>query len=80
MYLIKSYNQCQVHDKNLKLGIFSDLGRMTGGGRPGSGGFYEIDANTFAEWEVDYVKMSAASALPNNLEAGKKLEILEMNN
>ena len=45
-----------VHSKGLKLGIYSDAGTMTCGKEPGSVGFEEIDARTFASWEIDYLK------------------------
>lgn len=45
-----------VHSKGLKFGIYSDAGTQTCGGRPGSKGFEEIDAKTYAEWDVDYLK------------------------
>ncbi|KXS16849.1 glycoside hydrolase family 27 protein [Gonapodya prolifera JEL478] len=45
-----------VHSKGLKFGLYSDAGVMTCASRPGSLGFEEIDAATYAEWEVDYLK------------------------
>ena len=45
-----------VHGKGLKLGIYGDIGTLTCGGYPGSSGHLELDAQTFASWEVDYVK------------------------
>ncbi len=45
-----------VHQRGLKLGIYSDAGTKTCGGCPGSEGYEEIDARTFASWEVDYLK------------------------
>ncbi|KXS16373.1 glycoside hydrolase family 27 protein [Gonapodya prolifera JEL478] len=45
-----------VHAKGLKLGLYSDAGVMTCASRPGSLGFEEIDAATYAEWGVDYLK------------------------
>lgn len=45
-----------VHSKGLKFGIYSDAGTHTCGGRPGSKDFEEIDAKTYAEWGVDYLK------------------------
>eukprot|EP00475_Leptophrys_vorax_P006738 TRINITY_DN14203_c0_g1_i1.p1 TRINITY_DN14203_c0_g1~~TRINITY_DN14203_c0_g1_i1.p1 ORF type:complete len:381 (-),score=32.53 TRINITY_DN14203_c0_g1_i1:251-1393(-) len=45
-----------VHSKGLKLGIYSDAGMFTCEGRPASLGNEAIDAATFAEWEVDYLK------------------------
>ena len=45
-----------IHSKGLKLGIYSDAGRQTCGGRPGSQGHEYQDAITYARWGVDYLK------------------------
>jgi alpha-galactosidase len=45
-----------VHSKGLKFGLYSDAGEFTCATRPGSKGHEEIDANTYAEWGVDYLK------------------------
>jgi alpha-galactosidase len=45
-----------VHSKGLKLGIYSDAGSQTCGGRPGSRGYEFQDALTYAEWGIDYLK------------------------
>ena len=45
-----------VHSKGLKFGIYTDAGRRTCQGRPGTYGYEQIDARTYAEWGVDYVK------------------------
>lgn len=45
-----------VHSKGLKLGIYSDAGATTCGGRPGSRGHEYQDALTYAAWGIDYVK------------------------
>jgi len=45
-----------IHSRDLKLGIYEDFGSLTCGGYPGSQGFVEIDAKTFAEWGVDMLK------------------------
>lgn len=45
-----------VHSKGLKFGLYSDAGFKTCQKRPGSLGYEEIDAKTYAEWEVDYLK------------------------
>lgn len=46
-----------VHSKGLKLGIYSDAGTMTCSNKmPGSLGHEEKDAQTFAEWGIDYLK------------------------
>jgi alpha-galactosidase len=45
-----------VHSKGLKLGIYSDAGSQTCGGRPGSRGFEAQDAKMYAAWGIDYLK------------------------
>ena len=40
----------------LKFGLYSDAGEYTCQGRPGSLGYEKIDANTYASWNVDYLK------------------------
>jgi alpha-galactosidase len=45
-----------VHSKGLKFGIYTCCGTQTCGGRPGSFGYETIDAKTYAEWGVDFIK------------------------
>jgi alpha-galactosidase len=45
-----------IHSKGLKMGIYSDAGSQTCGGRPGSRGYEFQDAQTYATWGVDYLK------------------------
>jgi len=45
-----------VHSKGLKFGIYSCAGTHTCAGKPASYGYEEIDAHTFAEWGVDFLK------------------------
>ena len=45
-----------VHALGLKFGIYSDAGPLTCGGRPASQDNEEIDAQTFADWGVDFLK------------------------
>jgi len=46
-----------IHSKGLKFGIYTDAGSEDcDSGAPGSKDHEEIDAQTFAEWGVDYVK------------------------
>jgi alpha-galactosidase len=45
-----------VHSRGLKLGIYSDAGSKSCGGRPGSRGHEYQDALTFSRWGVDYLK------------------------
>jgi len=51
-----------VHSKGLKFGLYTDAGRRTCQGRPGSYGYEEIDARTYAEWGVDYTKVDWCNA------------------
>src|SRR5438309_11384237 len=46
-----------VHSKGLKLGIYTDAGRLTCQKRPGSFDHELQDAKTYAAWGVDYVKV-----------------------
>jgi alpha-galactosidase len=45
-----------VHSKGLKFGLYTCCGTKTCGGRPGSYGYEAIDAKTYAEWGVDFIK------------------------
>ncbi len=56
-----------VHSKGLKLGIYSDAAEYTCGGVTASLGFEEIDAKTFAEWGIDYLKYDYCHA-PKDVE------------
>jgi len=47
-----------VHSLGLKLGIYSDAGILTCSFEPGSWGYEERDARTYAEWGIDYLKVS----------------------
>ena len=51
----------RVHDLGLKFGIYTCIGTHTCEGLPGSYDHYEIDAKTFAEWDVDFVKVDTCS-------------------
>ena len=39
-----------LHSKQLKFGLYSDAGTNTCEGRPGSYGYEQIDAQTYATW------------------------------
>lgn len=51
-----------VHRQGLLFGLYTDLGTKTCEGRPGSLGHHAIDARTYAEWEVDYIKVDWCNA------------------
>src|SRR5947209_12129217 len=55
-----------VHSKGLKFGIYSDAGRLTCGGRPGSQGHEYQDALAYARWGVDYLKYDWCSTGDRN--------------
>ncbi|GAM23916.1 hypothetical protein SAMD00019534_070910 [Acytostelium subglobosum LB1] len=50
-----------IHSLGLKMGIYEDVGNMTCAGYPGSENNLELDAKTFAEWGIDYVKMDGCN-------------------
>ena len=52
-----------VHSKGLKLGIYSDRGTNTCAHRPGSYGYEVLDASTYADWGVDYLKYDNCYAI-----------------
>jgi len=45
-----------IHSKGLKFGIYGDRGSKTCAGWPGNLGTEQLDAQTYAEWGVDYLK------------------------
>ena len=49
-----------VHGKGLKLGLYSAASSVVCSGRVGSLYNEALDAETFAEWGIDYVKVSLA--------------------
>jgi len=51
-----------VHGQGLLFGLYTDVGPKTCAGRPASFGFEDIDAATYAEWGVDYVKVDWCNA------------------
>jgi alpha-galactosidase len=55
-----------VHSKGLNFGIYSDAGRLTCGGRPGSQGHEYQDALTYARWGADYLKYDWCSTGDRN--------------
>lgn len=60
----------QMHNMNLKLGIYEDYGTLTCGGYPGSYGYLDIDAKTFANWTVDSLKLDGCYAEENQYAIG----------
>jgi alpha-galactosidase len=50
-----------LHARGLKFGIYEDAGTSTCGGWPGSWGHWQQDADTFASWGVDYLKLDGCN-------------------
>ena len=51
-----------IHSRGFKFGIYSSPGPKTCGGFPGSYGYEEKDAETYAKWGVDFLKYDWCSA------------------
>ncbi|CAG0888629.1 unnamed protein product, partial [Cyprideis torosa] len=66
------YYTQHIHAKGLKFGIYEDYGNYTCAGYPGILGHLEIDAQTLADWEVDYVKLDGCFSHPKDMDAGYK--------
>ncbi|XP_075239493.1 alpha-N-acetylgalactosaminidase-like [Convolutriloba macropyga] len=50
-----------MHQRGLKLGIYEDVGVATCAGYPGSEGYEDIDAQTFAAWDIDMLKFDGCN-------------------
>jgi len=61
----------QIHSKGLKLGIYEDFGTKTCGGYPGSKFYLQMDANTFASWGVDMLKLDGCYTDTADMKYGK---------
>ena len=48
-----------VHSRGLKIGIYSSNGKKTCAGYPGGYNHEDLDAKTYAEWGIDYLKYDA---------------------
>jgi len=57
-----------MHQRGLKLGIYGDAGTLTCGGYPGSFGNFTIDAQTFADWDVDMLKLDGCYLDENTMD------------
>jgi len=51
-----------VHSQGFKFGLYTDRGAWTCGARPGSADHEHVDAQAFAEWGVDYLKVDSCNA------------------
>lgn len=70
-----------MHDRGLKLGIYGDMGTQTCGGYPGTPlDKIEIDAKTFAEWEVDMLKFDGCYSNEVEQQQGRSAASLALKN
>lgn len=60
-----------MHKRGLKFGIYEDYGNFTCAGYPGILGHLQTDADTFAEWGVDYVKLDGCYSHPSDMDRGE---------
>jgi Alpha galactosidase A len=56
-----------LHNRSLLFGIYSSAGIYTCAGFPASLGHEAVDAQTFANWGVDYLKYDNCHVVPNNI-------------
>lgn len=70
-----------LHARGLKFGLYTSAGNATcsSGGRPrpipGSRDHYDIDAKTFASWNVDYVKFDWCGDIKKQVLKGKQAHV-----
>jgi len=62
----------ELHARGLKFGLYVDAGDRTCGGAPGSRGYEETDARTFASWDVDFLKYDYCHA-PDDRQSAVRL-------
>ena len=51
-----------IHQLGLKFGLYSDSGQYTCQGRPGGMNYEKIDAATYRDWQIDYLKSAEGSS------------------
>ncbi|KAF3902693.1 Alpha-galactosidase [Arthrobotrys entomopaga] len=59
--------------RGFHFGIYSDAGNLTCGGYPGSLGYEEVDAATFKQWGVDYLKLDGCYVNPFSTERYREI-------
>ncbi|XP_061386356.1 alpha-N-acetylgalactosaminidase [Musca vetustissima] len=59
-----------IHQRGVKFGLYQDYGTNTCAGYPGVINNMALDAQTFAEWDVDYVKLDGCYADINQMDEG----------
>ncbi|XP_075986024.1 alpha-N-acetylgalactosaminidase-like [Anticarsia gemmatalis] len=56
-----------IHARGLKFGMYTNIASITCMKFPGSKGYFEVDAKTFAEWDIDYLKVDGCFVTENYL-------------
>jgi len=59
-----------MHSRGLKLGIYGDYGTETCGGWPGSLDYLQLDAQTWADWKIDSIKLDGCNGDLKQMPAG----------
>ncbi|XP_054168784.1 alpha-N-acetylgalactosaminidase-like [Oppia nitens] len=59
-----------MHSRGLKLGIYQNYGLKTCMGYPGLIGYQKVDAQTFADWQIDMIKIDACFTPVHTLDKG----------
>ncbi|PZC76086.1 hypothetical protein B5X24_HaOG205164 [Helicoverpa armigera] len=59
-----------IHAKGLKFGIYTNIANVTCMRYPGSYSHLDVDAQTFAEWGVDYLKVDGCFVTEDYLNVG----------
>ncbi|XP_032520190.2 alpha-N-acetylgalactosaminidase [Danaus plexippus] len=59
-----------LHDLGLKFALYQDYGTKTCAGYPGVLGHEAVDVQTFAEWEVDYIKLDGCNVNVSKMDTG----------
>ncbi|XP_075168178.1 alpha-N-acetylgalactosaminidase isoform X2 [Haematobia irritans] len=59
-----------IHNRGVKFGLYQDYGTNTCAGYPGVIKHMALDAQSFADWDVDYVKLDGCYADINQMDEG----------
>jgi hypothetical protein len=59
----------QAHSRQLKLGLYAAASKETCRHYPGSEGYEEVDAATYAKWGADFVKLDSCGGSPDGPES-----------
>ena len=59
-----------LHARNFSFGLYTSAGNATCTNKPGSRDHYDLDASTFAQWSVDYVKLDWCGDIKKEITLG----------